>query len=167
MAGRYLASRSVLAQIAKELRLDAHLIHNLPEGEALPETARERLLANALEALLGAVYCDAGFLAARHLARRILEPHLEGIAEELGSHLGDYKSALQELWQQQTGEAPHYEVLEQEGPPHAPMFRVAVYLGTEQFGVGDRKQQAGGLSGSGPRGAGTPQAGAPPARPGS
>ncbi len=117
----HLASRGVLAEIARELALGRHL--HLSRGEA-ESGGRDNptILADALEAVLGAVFLDGGFAEAEALVRRLYEARVAALV----APPRDPKTALQE-WAQGRGlPLPEYHLLAREGPPHAPRFRVEV-----------------------------------------
>ncbi len=117
----HLASREVLAEIARELELGRHL--RLSRGEE-ESGGRDNptILADALEAVLGAVFLDGGFEPAEALVRRLFAARVEALT----APPRDPKTALQE-WAQGHGlPLPRYHLLEREGPPHAPRFRVEV-----------------------------------------
>ncbi len=82
-------------------------------------------LADAVEALLGATYLDAGLDAARDACRRIIAPALD--AFERGTE-ADAKSQLQELVQSDGGDAPTYSIVDRGGPPHDPWFEAEVVV---------------------------------------
>ena len=87
---------------------------------------RDSILADGLEAVIGAVYLDGGFDAARTLCLRLLEPELDTLPD---SHsLKDAKTRLQERLQAQGRPLPEYAVLSEEGPPHRRSFRVRCRL---------------------------------------
>jgi ribonuclease III len=116
-----LVSEPVLAEVARELGLGRWLKVARSEEEA---GGRERpaILADALEALIGAVHLDGGWEAAAGIVRRCVEPRLETMAVPPR----DAKSRLQE-WAQGRGLAlPDYRVVEVGGPAHAPRFEVVV-----------------------------------------
>jgi len=128
-----LAGRANLATVAESLQLHAHIRHELPEAERQP-TQRERLLADALEALLGAVYCDADYDTAGDVARAALAPSFERLAAD--PREGNPKAALQEWWQRATGRTPRYEVSSVDGPSHAPHFTMMTILGDRRGAAG-------------------------------
>ena len=99
---------------------------------------RATVLADALEAALGAVYYDAGLEAARAVVRRAWDGAMVAQAEPPK----DAKTTLQEWAQKHTRDLPVYRVVARSGPPHAPEFAVAVQVGGVQ-GTGTRRQQAG------------------------
>jgi ribonuclease III len=130
-----------LAEVADELNLGDHLL--LGKGEE-QSGGREKpsILADALEAVLGAVYVSAGTeeahdLVLRLLGARVAEAHAGGPGGQ------DYKSRLQELAARQFDEAPRYETLA-EGPDHARRFHVTVAVAGVPRGTGDgwSKKQA-------------------------
>lgn len=110
-----------LAAIAKTMQLGDYLF--MSSGE-IEQGGRENPsnLEDALEALLGAVYRDSGFDAARDLIHRFWKPH----AEAAKAPPKDAKTALQE-WAQGRGlQLPEYTVISAEGPSHAPQFVIEV-----------------------------------------
>jgi ribonuclease III len=117
-----LVRRETLAEIAAGLDLGAWL--DLARSEEESGRTKPAILADALEALIGAIYLDGGLAAAeafivRHWAERL---------GDVGAPPRDAKSALQE-WAQGRGLAlPVYEVVASEGPAHAPAFEVRVQL---------------------------------------
>ncbi len=130
-----------LAIVATELGLGKALL--MSRGEA-KSGGRERsaLLANAFEAVVGALYLDQGYDAAKRFIHAQVVTVLEEIIEQ-ESHR-DAKSQLQEIAQDRTGKTPRYRVLDEHGPDHAKHFTVAVNVGdnTVGEGKGTSKQQA-------------------------
>ena len=126
-----------LAEVAAELDLGPALL--LGKGEDL-SGGREKpsILADAMEAVIGAVYLDGGWDAAVGLVMRLLG---ERIAEAaIGPGGQDYKTRLQELGARQFDQLPRYEVLD-EGPDHAKRFFATVHLGTRVFGSGEGRSK--------------------------
>lgn len=116
-----LVSQEPMAEIARELGLDAALIlcagTEKDNGRSNPS-----ILADACEAVIGALFADAGFAAARDLVEMLWAPRIEKAV----APPRDAKTALQE-WAQGRGlPLPAYDVVAQEGPSHAPTFRVRV-----------------------------------------
>jgi ribonuclease-3 len=127
-----------LAEVADELDLGDHLL--LGKGEE-QSGGREKpsILADALEAVLGAVYVSAGMdeahdLVMRLLGSRVAEAHAGGPGGQ------DYKSRLQELSARHFDEGPRYETIA-EGPDHARRFHVTVAVGGEARGTGDGRSK--------------------------
>ncbi len=121
----HLVRQDMLHKIAVQLGLPAVL--KLSEGEAKGGGAqRASILADALEAILGAVYLDAGFEAARDLVLRLFEPLVADTALEGWSK--DAKTALQEWLQARKMSVPAYRIEEARGPAHEQTFVVACVL---------------------------------------
>lgn len=125
-------SATALAEIAHELDLGPML--KLGKGEAASGGAsKQSILADCMEAVIGAVYLDGGWEAARTFVMELVEQRISTAADGPGG--GDYKTRLQEYSAQQYSSAPVYTV-ESTGPDHAKRFEAAVALNGEQFGVG-------------------------------
>ena len=120
-----LVSQPVLAQVAETIGLGEAL--SVAPGEARAGVKRRAtVLADALEAALGAMYLDGGLEPAREFVRRSWDNAMR--AQEAPPK--DAKTALQE-WAQKRGlELPAYTVSARSGPPHAPVFEVTVSVGT-------------------------------------
>ena len=128
-----LVRASALATFARDLDLGAYL--RLGRGEEVTGgRSRELLLARAMEALIGAVYLDAGM----RTTESFLEPRLIAELDRVTSrhHLKDDKSLLQELAQAQLSVTPTYRLVEQSGPSHERTFVVDVLLGDRVAGRG-------------------------------
>jgi ribonuclease-3 len=121
-----------LADVARELGLGDQIL--LGKGEEL-SGGRDKtsILADAMEAVLGAVYLDRGLDVARRLIERLFWPRMEAYARGEGDR--DYKTGLQELAAQDIGTVPQYRV-EERGPDHAKEFTATVFLSGEAFGTG-------------------------------
>lgn len=106
------------------------------------ERARLQILANAFEALIGAIYLERGYADAEVFIKKHITTKLEGILAE-GSWR-DPKSHLQEVMQRVDGVTPRYIVLEEVGPDHDKVFTLGVYAGDRLVskGVGPSKQAA-------------------------
>lgn len=98
------------------------------------ERARAQILANCYEAVVGALYLDRGYEAAKTFIEKSLLVTFEEILKT-GSWM-DPKSNLQELVQQQDGHTPTYKVLAEEGPDHDKTFTVGVFVGKKLKGQG-------------------------------
>ena len=130
-----------LADVARELKLGEFLFMSRGE-EASNGRAKTSTLANALEALIGAIYLDKGFDDARTFCQRFILTDLQKLLAQ-GKHR-DEKSVFQEKAQELTGITPHYEVLEEDGPDHEKNFTCAVFIAKEKVasGSGNSKQKA-------------------------
>lgn len=131
----------MLARLAERLDMNEHLY--LSHGEQQSEgKSRSLILANAFEALIGAIYLAFGYGDAQAFIATQLLPELERIQEhEL--HI-DAKSRYQELIQERLSVTPTYSVLTESGPDHNKEFTVGVYVNAELRGSGNgsSKQRA-------------------------
>ncbi len=97
--------------------------------------AREQILANSYEAVVGALYLDQGYDSAKKFIERTVLATFDGILKS-GSWM-DPKSRLQEIIQNQEGFTPHYKVLNEDGPDHEKTFKVGVFVEGEMRGEGE------------------------------
>ncbi len=139
-----LVSEVSLAGAARRVDLGALL--RLGRGEELTQ-GREKpsLLANALEAILAAIYLDGGLESARGFVLRVLAPDLQGAQTVEGpSVTSDYKTRLQEWCQKQFDTLPHYVIVRESGPDHQKTFEVQLLIrgGVRGVGVGRSKKEA-------------------------
>lgn len=136
-----LVNRYMLADVARKFDLENYLL--LSRGEAKDNgRARQYILANALEALIGAIFLDRGLEAAKEFIVKNLICELPRVFEE--KLYQDHKSKFQEGAQEKAGITPTYEVLRQWGPDHDKHFRMGVFLNDELVaeGEGASKQAA-------------------------
>lgn len=136
-----LVNYQILGRIAAGFNLDKAMF--MSRGERGDNArAKEVILANAFEALVGAMYLDQGFAAAQKFTKNILMVHLDEIVEN--KSYKDAKSALQELIQEKLRVTPTYETLEETGPAHDRQFRIGVRFGGKVVaeGIGASKQEA-------------------------
>lgn len=116
-------SEASLSQLAAQIELGQFL--TLGRGEEQSGgRSKPSLLADAYEAVIGAVYLDTGFDYVLRLLRRLLGQVVERVVH---SGAVDFKSALQELLQRRAKSRPRYEVVDTRGPDHEKIFTVAVY----------------------------------------
>ncbi|HAO81143.1 MAG: Ribonuclease 3 [Parcubacteria group bacterium GW2011_GWD2_43_10] len=137
-----LVNAIMLSGIAADLGLEDYLYLSRGEAKDAGTKARQFILANAIEAVIGAIYLDQGTpVAAEFIKREVLVKLPEVLANK--TYL-DPKSRFQELAQDKVGVTPHYLVLDEQGPDHAKQFRVGLYLGEELVaeGTGSSKQEA-------------------------
>jgi len=129
----HLVKQSTLAHLSRELRLEEHLL--LGKGERLNGGMKKSsILGNAYEALIGAIFSDAGFNLALEIIRQHFEPYLQ---TRIPSVLfDDFKSLLQIHTQQSYGVSPRYRVLEESGPEHNKRFQASVLIKGEVIGMG-------------------------------
>ncbi len=136
-----LVNYKMLSIISSELDLDQYIL--LSKGEAKDTgRARQVILANTIEALIGAIYLDSGFDVTKRFVDKFIIDKLKGIVAE--GKILDPKSKFQELTQEKLGVTPHYKVLAEWGPDHNKNFEVGVFVGEKQIatGVGSSKQEA-------------------------
>lgn len=128
-----IVSSQHLAAVAVRLDLGAHLL--LGRGEDRSGGRRKpALLADAMEAVIAALYLDGGLpAAAAFIEREIVRPSLPELEQALaeGAAIGDYKSALQEQLQASGQGQPRYVLTDESGPDHQRLFRIAVELHAE------------------------------------
>ena len=136
-----LVNYQMLAEIAKSIDLEEAIL--LSKGEAKDTgRARDVILANAFEALLGAIYLDGGYKAAKDFVEKFVVPQLSKVMSE--KLYKDPKSYLQEIIQEKMKLTPIYEILSEKGPDHAKVFETGVYFGKKLVAVGKgfSKQEA-------------------------
>jgi len=136
-----LVNAVTLSEVASTIGMNDYLL--LSKGEA-KDTGRARgiLLANAIEALIGAIYLDQGYDKAKEFIERHLFPKIEDIISK--KLWRDPKSTLQEKAQEVEGVTPHYTVIRETGPDHDKQFIVGVYVKEHLLaqGSGKSKQEA-------------------------
>lgn len=116
-------------------KLGLYELMRLSRGEKHgSDRAKQQILANAFEAVIGAIYLDKGYDAAAQFVQEHILSKLEGILQE-GSWR-DAKSRLQEVAQSKFGQTPVYKVLEEAGPDHDKVFTLGVFVGGKLLGRG-------------------------------
>ncbi len=126
-----LVNEPTLAEIARSLDLGSYILLGRGEEQG---GGRERasMLADVLEAVVGAVYLDSGFGVAHAVVSRWYADRLEGLEDAPG----DFKSQLQEFVQQRDRRLPRYRITATEGPDHAKAFVAVVEVGGRVLGEG-------------------------------
>jgi ribonuclease-3 len=126
-------SEEILAGIARGLQIDTLLI--LGRGEELSGgRAKKAILADALEALIGALYLDSGYNTVFNFLHRHIEPEIAKVIDN--RHTQDYKSLLQELSQGLYKTYPFYQLIKRSGPEHARFFWTEVTVNEQTYGPG-------------------------------
>lgn len=136
-----LVNAQTCAQVATDIKVNDFLL--LSKGEAKDTgRARQYILANALEAIIGAIYVDQGYQEAEKFIIKHIAPLTEKIVEE--ELWVDAKSKFQEKAQEKVGITPTYQTLKEIGPDHDKKFTVGVFTGKTMIatGEGDSKQEA-------------------------
>lgn len=134
----WLVDRKSLAEVADALELGRYL--RLTPGEQKAGTAKNvSVLADSMEAVIGAIYRDGGLEAVRPVIERLWEP----LADRAVDPPKDAKTALQEKVQGRGLAPPQYQTLDRVGPDHAPVFTVEVSIeGGAAIGEGPSKRTA-------------------------
>lgn len=127
-----------LAESSDKLGINEYLLMSKGE-EKDTGRARQYILANVFEAIIGALYMDQGYDAAQQFISRHLFEKTDGIVEN--RLWQDGKSNFQELSQENTNITPTYETLKQEGPDHDRIFTIGVFLGKDKIGEGKGKSK--------------------------
>ncbi|MEK8022257.1 MAG: ribonuclease III [Candidatus Hydrogenedentota bacterium] len=131
-------SEVMLAEVAREIGLGEMILIGRGEKRS-GGSERPSLLADILEAFIGAVYMDQGLPASRRFVIRYLESSIRNMSTD--KSVGDYKSYLQETIQRERGVRPVYSVMRSSGPDHSRIFRVAVSIDGRKWGTGSGKSK--------------------------
>lgn len=129
---------SEVSLAAASRRLDLGALLRLGRGEELTQ-GREKpsILANTLEAVVAAIYLDAGLEVARKFVLRIFSDEFQDVQETGGpTTLHDYKTRLQEWCQKEHDTLPHYVIVRESGPDHQKTFEVQLTVRGDVLGVG-------------------------------
>lgn len=129
-----------LAKVSENIGLDDFVLMSRGERRDTGK-AREVILANAIEAVIGAIYLDQGMKAVEKFIEEFVMPGLPEIMKTRSYK--DAKSELQEIIQEKMRVTPNYKVLDESGPAHKRRFKVGVYFGEELIasGEGNSKQE--------------------------
>ncbi|HKT37950.1 MAG TPA: ribonuclease III [Ktedonobacterales bacterium] len=128
-------SRRVFAQIGLGLGLMEFIRADPASLRTFNDRSRESLCADVLEALVGAIHLDAGRAAGEAFVSRFILPVIPEVRATLGER--NPKGALQQHVLRQTGQLPHYEVLEERGESNDRSYLVGVYAGDRLLGRGE------------------------------
>lgn len=133
-----LVNTITISEVSSELGFNAELLLSKGEAKDLGR-ARQAILANTFEAVIGAVYLDQGYEAAKIFISKNLLPRTESIIEN--SLWVDAKSKFQEKAQEFAGSTPVYRTIEETGPDHDKQFKVGVFIGEIQVATGDGRSK--------------------------
>lgn len=136
-----LVNAVTLAQVAEEIGMNEYLF--LSRGEAKDTgKARQYILANAFEALVGSIYLDGGYNPAEGFISRVLHVRTGEIVKN--KLWRDSKSLVQEKAQEHVGVTPSYRVIRESGPDHDKHFTIGIFFGEEKIaeGRGHSKQES-------------------------
>ena len=133
-----IVKRDTLAMLATNTGLhEAMEIGERSHGKGI-ESSRS-VLSDIFEAFMGAIYLQYGFEEASRILGAIIRKHLD--VEHLSNRPDNYKSQLLEYCQERKLSNPHYQVIEESGPPHDRMFRIRVHIDGRALGEGDGKSK--------------------------
>lgn len=127
-------SEDSLAEIARTLRIDNYILVGRGE-EFSGGRSKKALLADCLEAVIGAYYLDSGFKKAAIFVRRYLVPLIQDVVEDRHDNR-DYKTLLQELAQKKFRTYPRYNLMKIKGPEHKKEFWLEVEILNRKYGPG-------------------------------
>jgi ribonuclease-3 len=126
-------SEDILSSLAREVQIDALLILGRGE-EQTGGRVKKAILADAMEALIGALYLDQGYERVYAFVKRLLEPEIERVVNR--EYIQDYKSILQEECQRRYHTYPQYKLLKRSGPDHDRYFWIEVVINGKHYGPG-------------------------------
>lgn len=128
-----LVNETFLSQLAIELGIAEIL--RLGKGESNTNgREKPRILASTFEAVIGAIFEESGYLAAREVVERLFDPY--ATPSETVTFERDFKTRLQELCQKSYGKPPNYELIEAKGPEHEKEFHIRVSIESRILGEG-------------------------------
>lgn len=134
----YLVKESVLSEIADSISLGKYL--KLGKGEeATGGRAKKSILADTIEALLGAVYLDGGYKKVKAVVLKLFRKEIDTLMDS--TRFYDFKTELQEKTQLLFGVLPEYRVVKQEGEEHEKVFTIEVFIEGKKFGKGSGKSK--------------------------
>lgn len=136
-----LVNYQILARVAESIQLDDFILMSRGERRDTGK-AREVILANAMEAVIGALYLDQGIVKTGAFVKKYVMSNLDEVVKT--KSYKDAKSELQETIQEKLRMTPTYRVMEESGPAHKRTFKMGVYFG-DRFvaeGEGASKQEA-------------------------
>lgn len=134
-----LVNESTLAEVAREVQLGRYVYVGKSEEPLRPDF-RPRLLASAFEAVVAALYLDAGFPVVRDFILRHFASRIDGLNIQ-NEYEADFKTRLQEWTQKQFHVVPEYKLLRAEGPDHARTFTVEVLVKKDGLGQGSGRSR--------------------------
>ncbi|MBI9105497.1 MAG: ribonuclease III [Spirochaetales bacterium] len=145
----FVVSEDSLAGIAKSIKVDNYILIGKGEEYSGGRT-KKAILADCMEAIIGAYYLDSGFKNVQNFILKYLIPEINKVMEN--KHRKDYKTLLQEYVQKQYKSYPRYNLVKKTGPDHDRTFWIEVKVKNESYGPGKGKnkkeaeQQAAGIA---------------------
>ncbi len=137
-----LVNTEILSNVANKLNLADYLYLSKGEKNDITSKSKKSILADACEAIIGAIYLDQGFAKAKKFISDNIIIYFDNILKNK-SYI-DYKTYFQEVAQEKIGITPTYKLIEESGPDHDKMFKMGLYIGDElvAYGIGKNKQKA-------------------------
>ena len=134
----FVVSESSLAEIASELKVDNYIL--IGKGEEYSGGRKKKaILADCMEAIIGAYYLDSGYKCAQKFILGVLTKEIQKVLEN--KHQKDYKTLLQELVQKNYKTYPRYNVVKKTGPDHNRTFWIDVNVNGKSYGPGKGKNK--------------------------
>ena len=134
----FVVSEDSLAEIAKRLRVDTFILIGKGEEYSGGRT-KKAILADAMEAIIGAYFLDSGFKAAKKFVLKYLVPEINKVLED--KHKKDYKTLLQEHVQKEFKAYPRYVLQKKTGPDHNKTFWMDVEVDGSSYAPGQKKKK--------------------------
>ncbi|TVR69773.1 MAG: ribonuclease III [Spirochaetaceae bacterium] len=134
----FVVSEDSLAEVARNVHVDEFVLIGKGEEYSGGRT-KKAILADALEAIIGAYFLDSGFKAVRKFVMAHLAPQIDSVLED--RHRKDYKTLLQEFSQKMFKTYPRYSIQRKSGPDHDKTFWITVEVGGKSFGPGQGKNK--------------------------
>jgi ribonuclease III len=134
----YVVSEEVLSELSKALGVDACLLVGKGEEQSGGRT-KKAILADAMEAVIGAYYLDSGFDPSFKFVKRLIEPEIGKVLQN--RHHKDYKTTLQEYAQKYHRVYPAYRLVKKSGPDHDRTFWVSCEVGGAEYGPASGKNK--------------------------
>lgn len=129
----FVVSENSLADIARDLRIDNYIL--IGRGEEFSGgRSKKAILADAMEAIIGAYFLDSGFKLVKRFILKYFVPEINKVLEN--KHRKDYKTLLQEYLQKKYKQYPRYQLVKKTGPDHAKVFWMEVQVLEKTFGPG-------------------------------
>ncbi len=134
----FVVSEESLSEAARKIKVDNFIL--IGKGEEYSGgRSKKAILADCMEAIIGAYYLDSGYKPVRQFILDILIPEIDKVLEN--RHKKDYKTLLQEYAQKTYKNYPKYSVVKKSGPDHNRLFWVSVSVNGESFGPGKGKNK--------------------------
>ena len=134
----FVVSESILAEIASKIRIQDYVLIGKGEESSGGRT-KKAILADAMEAVIGAYFLDSGLKKSRKFILQLLIPEINRVLEN--KHQKDYKTLLQELVQKRFKTYPRYRIVEKNGPDHDKTFLMEVVINRHPYGRGKGKNK--------------------------